>query len=99
MVTGANPTGVVSGTAIDKLQKIDSTRLSLTADGIRSAIKALALLWLKIYKRHAKTCRVLSIAEQNEMSSEFTWTSEDINSFDVVFDSDNELKNSEEKQT
>ena len=98
MVTGANPTGVVSGTAIDKLQKIDSTRLSLTADGIRSAIKALALLWLKIYKRHAKTCRVLSIAGQNEMSSVFTWTSEDINSFDVVFDSDNELKNSEEKQ-
>jgi len=98
MVTGSRPSGIVSGTAIERLQRIDNTRLSLTADGIRAAIRALALVWLKIYKRHAKTCRVISIAGQSEMSSVFTWTGEDINSFDVVFDSENELKNSEEKQ-
>lgn len=98
MVTGANPGGVTSGTAIEKLQSIDSTRLSITADSIRSAVKSLALLWLKMYKRHAKTCRILSITGKNDISSAFTWTGDDINSYDVTFDTENELKNSEQKQ-
>ena len=98
MVTGARPTGIISGTAIERLQRIDNTRLSLTADGIRSAIRSLAMMWLKIYKRHAKTCRVLNITGQNEMGSVFTWSGEDINSFDITFDTENELKNSEESQ-
>ncbi len=98
MVAGSRPQGVTSGTAIERLQRIDNTRLSLTADRIRSTVRALALTWLKIYKRHAKTCRLVSIAGQNEMSSVFTWSGEDINSFDIIFDTENELKNSEEKQ-
>ncbi len=98
MVTGSRPSGVTSGTAIERLMKIDNTRLSLTADSIREAIKQVAITWLKIYKRHAKTCRIISITGQNEMSSVLTWTGDDINSYDVTFDSDNELKNSEERQ-
>lgn len=98
MVTGASPSGIVSGTAIERLQGIDSTRLSMTADNIRAAIRNLAILWLKIYKRHARTARVVSIAGQNDMSSVFTWTSDDINSFDVSFNTENELKNSEQRQ-
>ncbi len=98
MVAGSRPAGLTSGTAIERLQRIDNTRLSLTADRIRAAVRELALTWLKIYKRHARTCRLLSIAGQNEMASVFTWTGEDINSYDIVFDTDNELKNSEEKQ-
>ncbi len=98
MVTGSRPVGVTSGTAIERLQRIDNTRLSLTADRIRSAVRTVALTWLKIYKRHAKTSRLISIAGQNEQSSVFTWSGEDINSFDITFDTENELKNSEEKQ-
>ncbi len=98
MVAGSRPQGVTSGTAIERLQKIDNTRLSLVADRIRSTVRDVALTWLKIYKRHAKTCRLVAISGQNEMSSVFTWTGDDINSFDIVFDTENELKNSEEKQ-
>lgn len=96
MVMGNAPTGVTSGTAIENLRQIDSTRLSLTGDNIRAAVKRLAVLWLKIYKEYATDYRVCSIAGSNSAGAVTVWSGKDINSFDVEFTTENELKQSPE---
>lgn len=98
MVVGAAPTGVTSGAAIDNLRQIDNTRLSITAESFRGAIRALAKQWLYIYKDRATGHRVLNISGEDGIGGVYAWCSDDINSFDVEFDTENELKNSEENQ-
>ncbi len=98
MVVGSMPSGITSGVAIDKLKQIDSTRLSLSGDNIRDAIRRLAIIWLKIYKKHAGEGRVIDIVGANEAGGALVWSASDINSFDVRFDTENQLKYSEESQ-
>ncbi|MGN0163775.1 MAG: hypothetical protein ACI4EA_09420, partial [Candidatus Ornithomonoglobus sp.] len=98
MVNGATPSGVNSGKAIENLIDIDSTRLSLTGDYIRSSVRDLAILWLEIYKRYATTDRVLKYVGSNDLGKAEIWSNEDINSFDVEYTTENELLNSEENQ-
>lgn len=98
MVTGSTPTGVTSGTAIESLRDIDNTRLSLTGDHIRNAVKDLGQLFLEIYKDYAKTPRVVNYVGSNDIAKALTWCGEDIDSTDVEFTTENELLHSEEMQ-
>lgn len=98
MVNGATPSGVTSGTAIQSLMEIDSTRLSMTGDNIRNAVKKLAIVWLEIYKKFANTRRIINICGTNEIGASVMWCSEDITSFDVEYTTENELVTSEATQ-
>ena len=98
MVYGATPSGVTSGTAITNLREIDNTRLSLTGDNIRNSVKKLAILWLEIYKKYAKTHRIVNYVGGNNIGKAIVWSHEDINSYDVDYVTENELMTSEEKQ-
>lgn len=98
MVYGKTPSGVSSGTAISTLNEIDNTRMSITGDNMRSAVKKLAKQWLKLYKMYATGYRVSQISGGNEYGAVFAWCANDINSFDVEFDTENELKHSPEAQ-
>lgn len=98
MIYGAAPSGVSSGTAIEHLRQIDNTRLSLTAENMREAVKKLALVWLHIYKRYAAGYRVSNVVGTNQVGRVFVWCAEEINSDDVVFDTVNELILSEDRQ-
>ena len=98
MVYGRTPNGVTSGTAINSLREIDNTRLALTGDCIRSAVIRLAKDWLHIYKRYATISRVINITGLNDIGGAIVWDNSDINSFDVKFDTTNELILSEDLQ-
>lgn len=98
MVTGATPSGVTSGTAIDNLREIDNTRLSLTGDHIRESILRLSRLWLEIYKRYATTHRILNYVGTNNIGKALIWSNEDINSYDIEYVTENELIMSENAQ-
>ena len=87
-----------SGKAIESRRQIDSTRMSLTAENIRNAVRKMAIMWLHIYKRCASGNRTARIAGSNDIGNTIIWSREDITSFDVEFDTENELKNSEENQ-
>ncbi len=97
-VVGNTPTGIVSGRAIEKLQQIDSTRISLTGDNLRDAVKRLARIWLGIFKRCASGSRTVDCVGASDGSGAFVWNSSDINSFDIAFETENELKYGEEAQ-
>lgn len=96
MVTGQTPSGVTSGTAIENLRQIDSTRLSLTAENIRDGVRSISIQWLHILKKYATSYRIASVSGKDNMGSIVTWCCEDINSFDVQFDTENKLENSDE---
>ena len=98
MVTGNTPSGVTSGTAISNLMEIDNTRLSLTGDHIRNSIRKLAMQWLEIYKQYATTRRIVNYVGTNNIGKALVWSSEDINSYDVEYVTENELLMSEDMQ-
>lgn len=98
MVYGATPAGIDSGVAIENLRQIDSTRLSLTTELIRDSVRKVAIIWLKIYKEHMTGYRVCQIAGSNDVGGVLTWCSDDINSFDIEYDTENELVLSQDKQ-
>lgn len=98
MVVGATPTGVTSGTAIDNLRQIDNTRMSLTADNIRDAVLAMAKIWLRLNKEYSSGYRTMQIAGQDDAGYVYTWCAEDINSYDVRYKAENELRHSKDQQ-
>ena len=98
MVYGQAPSGVTSGKALDNLMEIDNTRLSLTGDNIRNAVKKLAIMWLEIYKKYATTHRVVNYVGANNIGKAIVWSHEDINSYDVDYTTENELLLSEDAQ-
>lgn len=98
MVSGNAPQTNMSGTAISNLMEIDNTRLSLTGDHIRNSIRKVAILWLEIYKRYATTRRIVNYVGTNNVGKVLIWSSDDINSYDVDYVTENELLMSEDMQ-
>ena len=98
MVYGDAPTGVKSGVAIENLRQIDSTRMSLTGDNIRDGVVAMAKIWLKLNKRYSVGYRTLQITGMDDIGYACTWSAEDINSYDVEFTAENELRHSKDQQ-
>nr|DAL57410.1 MAG TPA_asm: portal [Caudoviricetes sp.] len=98
MVVGSAPSGVTSGTAIDNLRQIDSTRMSLTADSIRNGVLSMARIWLRLNKEYSSGYRVLMIAGQDEAGGVYTWCADDINSYDIDYAAENELRHSKDQK-
>ncbi len=98
MVVGKTPSGVTSGTAIENLRRIDNARLALTGENLRRGVYRLAVIWLSIYKQYLTGRRTLALAGRNAAAGVLSFSAEDINSFDVVFDTENELIVSPEAQ-
>jgi hypothetical protein len=65
---------------------------------MREGIRQLAIRWLHIYKTFCTTNRVAEIMGINNIGSVFVWSADDINSYDVVYDTVNELVLSEDQQ-
>lgn len=98
MVLGKTPEGITSGVAIESLRQIDNTRLALTGENLRRAVRRLAVIWLRLYKRYTSGYGTLSIAGGNRAAGVLCFCAEDLNSFDVEFDAENELLVSPEMQ-
>jgi len=88
----------MSGVAINSRRDIDNTRLSLTGDYIRNSIKNFAKTWLETYKRYATAYRVMRYVGSNSIGDVVVWNNENINSFDIEYDTINELELSEDTQ-
>jgi len=85
------PTSVSSGVAISLLIEQDDTRLSLTAQSIRNAIRKLAQMVIRMYKQYASVVRLERIIGDNGEVELMSFNSSDLTSDDVVFDTENEL--------
>lgn len=96
--TGNSQSSLTSASAIERLREIDGVRLALTGDNIRAAILAAAKIWLKLYKAHGSVIHVEKLIGNYDTSGTLVWSADDINSYDVTFESENALLHSDENQ-
>ncbi len=91
MRSSAVPTNVTSGIALQLLIEQDDTRLNVTADNVRTAIKKVAQHVLRLYKQFASSPRLLKYVGDDGDVELISFTASDITSDDVVFDTENEI--------
>lgn len=92
LMRGSNvPSGVSSGTALNLLIEQDDTRLSVTADNIRSSIKEVAKKVIRLYKQFASVQRLSKTTNEDGEIELFYWSGSDLTSDDVVLDTANEM--------
>lgn len=85
------PDNVTSGVAISMVQEQDDTRLSMSAESIRNAVKRMGQLILRLYKQFATSKRLKRVAGDNGEVQLLYFTGSDLATDDLVFDTDNEL--------
>ena len=85
------PDNVTSGVAISMLIEQDDTRISVTAENIREAVRESGKHILRLYKQFAKSRRMRSIAGENGELEMLYFGASDLTSDDLVFDTENEL--------
>ena len=78
------------------MREIDGVRLALSGDAIRETVLHAAKIWLKLYKEHGGLTHIEKLAGSYDTSANFLWCGEDINSYDIVFESENALLHSDE---
>lgn len=88
------PSSVSSGTALNLLIEQDETRLSVTAEYIRSAVRKIAQFIIRLYKQFATEKRLSKISNKNGDIEVYYWNNVDLTSDDVVLDTVNELSES-----
>lgn len=86
------PTNVASGSAISLLLEQDDTRIALTADSLREAVKRIGKQILRLYKQFAKVPRVKRITGENGDVELASFSAGNIGSEDIVFDTVNEIE-------
>lgn len=100
----ANVTGVVditknltsnmSGIALQLLIEQDEVRLNVTSDEIKTAVKEISKQILRLYRQFALTSHTSRLVGENGQVELFYWTANDINSEDIVFETENEVNES-----
>ena len=96
--TGNGVSATTSATAIERLREIDGVRLALSGDEIRAAVLAAAKIWLKLYKVHGDIIHIEKLSGGYDKSANLVWCGEDINSYDIVFESENSLLHSDQSR-
>jgi hypothetical protein len=91
MRSSSVPSTVTSGVAIQMLIEQDDTRISVSAENVRNAIKKLAQIMLRLYKLNATQPRLNRFVGEEGKPELITWTASDLGSDDVTFDTENEI--------
>lgn len=88
------PSSVSSGSAITLLIEQDETRLSVTAEYIRQAVKQIAEKTIRLYKQFANAKRLSQMTDESGAIELHYWNNADLTSDDVILDTTNELTES-----
>lgn len=85
------PANVTSGVAISLLIEQDDTRISITADFLRNAVKKIGEQIIRLYREYGGVARLKRVAGENGEIEMKSFSSSQLTSDDIVFDTDNEL--------
>ncbi|MFA6860322.1 MAG: hypothetical protein WCR30_02940 [Clostridia bacterium] len=81
----------MSGTALQVIVEQDDTRITITAESIRNAIKLVSQNILRLYKQFAIIPRLTKISNESGDVEVFYFSQSDISSDDIVFETKNEI--------
>ena len=85
------PSGVDSGVAIGALAEQDDTRIGITAESIKMALKNVAKKWLYCYKNKVTYPRLIKYFGEDDSTDIIVFKGTDLTSFDVFIESINEI--------
>ncbi|GHU99285.1 hypothetical protein FACS1894211_04420 [Clostridia bacterium] len=88
MRNSALPQSNVSGIALQLLIEQDDTRLSVTAELMKKAVRETAGQILRLYRQFASTPRISKIADRDGAPDVFYWSKSDVGADEVYFVSD-----------
>ena len=88
------PSNVSSGTAISLLLEQDDTRISLTADSLREAVKRIGKHIIRLYKQFGSAPRLKRVVGEGGEVEVLSFSANDLGSEDVAFDTVNEIEDS-----
>ena len=92
MARASSVGSVSSGVALDILREQDDTRLALTGDHIRRAVRLVGCQWLRLMRQFAVGLRIARVAGEDEGDLMLlSWQGDDLTSDDVTVDTDSEL--------
>lgn len=91
MRSSSVPSTVTSGVAIQMLVEQDDTRIAVTAENVRRAIKKVARHILRLYRQFASSPRLARFTGEEGETELLTFTSGDIGCDEVTFDTENEI--------
>lgn len=92
MARASSVGSISSGVALDILREQDDTRLALTGEHIRRAIRLVGCQWLRLMRQFAVGQRITRVAGEDEGDLMLLcWQGSDLTSDDIVIDTDNEL--------
>lgn len=83
--------GNLSGTAIELLIEQEQTRMNVTIDSLKLAIKNVAKHMLRLFKQFAGDTRIMKSAGDGKRVKLFCFKSSDISSDDVIFDTESDI--------
>ncbi len=95
---GILPNGVNSGTAIGRLQNIDSVRLSLYTENYRAALLCLAEKWITLYRNYLSEERAVRLVGNGARGAVALFTGRTLKYGVLRFLTENELKVKEDEQ-
>lgn len=84
----------LSGTALGMMIEQDESKMLMTNDGIKSAIKLVAKQILRLYKQFVKLPKLKKIVGDNGRMEIFYFSSSDIASDDIIFETKDENSDS-----
>lgn len=91
MRSSSVPSTVTSGVAIQMLIEQDDTRISLSAESIRSAVKRIAGQILRLYKQFASRPRLTRFVGSGGEVEVLSFSAGDIGSDEIYFETNNEI--------
>ncbi len=81
----------LSGVALELLIGQDETRLNMSSESLKTAVRVMAQYILRLYKQYAVFPRLARLVGDNGKLEMFYFSSSDISSDDVVIDAQNEV--------
>ncbi len=85
------PSSVTSGTAIQMLIEQDNTRINITAQALKNAVKEMMYKILALYRKNACYARLSRFVGEEGDVELISWSASDLSSDDIVFGSVNEI--------
>ncbi len=84
-------TSVTSATGLQLIIEQDEARLNVCYDQIRSALKGIGRMLLRLYRQFASSVRLVKISGGNDVMSCVSFKSSDITGDDVVLEADSDI--------
>lgn len=88
------PRNMTSGAALSLLAQQDETRLSITAENIRTAVLETAKQWLRLYRQFATFKRMLNLGGEDLDNAAVLWKNENLLPESLELTTQNEIENS-----